>query len=764
MASSELLRPERMSKVSVTGSRAVMEPVIEAVHDLNLVHLSDYDGSWAGFDNGDPVEGSETASEKLVTVRSLKSILGVEEEDAGPSRIVDDEALDEELAEVREEVNELDERRTEVRDELREVEDRINSMAPFADLGIDLDLLGGYERLEVRVGEGDEEELRAALAAEDDVEEFELFTGDGDVVAAFVYPEGEADGETLDDALVGVDFAGLEVPDAEGSPEEYLEELRHRKQQLESKLDSIESDLEEIKLDAAGFLLAAEEKLSIEVQQTEAPLQFATTERAFVAEGWVPTDQYDELVAALEDAVGDRVEIEELERAQYTEDGHATHTEAVDHDDAEATESPGESGDAEEEEPPKAATDGGTATASAGASGAVTMADDPPVIQDNVKAAQPFEFLLEMINRPKYSELDPTIVLLLTFPAFYGFMLGDLGYGLLYVAVGYLLYSRFEDDVFRSLGAIGMWAGGFTMLFGVLYGEFFGMHFLGEIVFPSGSPPMHKGLQPAFDYYGTAWLVASLLLGLLHLTIGYVFGFINDLDHGVVKSYLEHGSWATMMIGLWTWVFSRHLAGAKPDILYTSFGPQGEHTALNLGFSGLPEAAGLFVGLPLLAIGFLTMVYGEVKHYGVMGILIGGLESFSVFGDVLSYLRIGAVILAKAGMAFVVNLLFFGVYVVDGEWHFATSHAPSYYAEHGYHGAEVSEVMFGGLLHGGLPFAIAGVFILVIGHLVVLLLGVTSAGLQGIRLEYVEFFDKFYEGGGRVFSPFGYDREYTAED
>src|SRR6056297_2205307 len=212
MASSELLRPERMSKVSVTGSRAVMEPVIEAVHDLNLVHLSDYDGSWAGFDNGDPVEGSETASEKLVTVRSLKSILGVEEEDAGPSRIVDDEALDEELAEVREEVNELDERRTEVRDELREVEDRINSMAPFADLGIDLDLLGGYERLEVRVGEGDEEELRAALAAEDDVEEFELFTGEGDVVAAFVYPEGEADGETLDDALVGVDFAGLEVP------------------------------------------------------------------------------------------------------------------------------------------------------------------------------------------------------------------------------------------------------------------------------------------------------------------------------------------------------------------------------------------------------------------------------------------------------------------------------------------------------------------------------------------------------------------------
>jgi V/A-type H+-transporting ATPase subunit I len=75
-----------------------------------------------------------------------------------------------------------------------------------------------------------------------------------------------------------------------------------------------------------------------------------------------------------------------------------------------------------------------------------------------------------------------------------------------------------------------------------------------------------------------------------------------------------------------------------------------------------------------------------------------------------------------------------------------------------YHGHEVTEVMFNGLLHGGIGTAIIGVFILVLGHIVVLLLGVTSAGLQGIRLEYVEFFNKFYEGGGREFSPFGHER------
>ena len=158
-----MLRPERMSKVSVTGSKRVLSEVVDATHDLNLLHVTEYDGAWEGFEPGEPAPGAEDASEKLVTVRSLESILSVDADDAGPRRVLDDDELEAELAEVRDRVNELDDRRDELGDQLRAVEESIEAAEPFVDLGIDLDLLRGYEHVEVAVGEGDADAVERAL-------------------------------------------------------------------------------------------------------------------------------------------------------------------------------------------------------------------------------------------------------------------------------------------------------------------------------------------------------------------------------------------------------------------------------------------------------------------------------------------------------------------------------------------------------------------------------------------------------------------------
>jgi len=748
-----MLRPERMSKVSVTGSKRVMDDVVEAVHDCNLLHVTEYDGSWEGFEPGNPIDGADDASEKLVTVRSIESILDIDDEDAGPRRIVTDDALDEELEAVRERVNELEDRRDEIRTELGTVEEKISAAEPFATLGIDLDLLSGYDTLDVVVGEGKREAVERAVVDADGIDAVELF-GEGDVVAIVAKPAETADEDVLTDALVGVDFTALEVPDAEGSPEEYVADLEHRQQQLESRLRTVQDELDEVKLDAAGFLLAAEEKLAIDVQKREAPLSFATTDNAFVAEGWIPTEEYTDFAATITDAVGDHVEVEELERASFTAHGEEAVREEVPAGVDEGA----------------AATDGGDDGVRADGGSNVVMRDDsPPVIPDNPGVVKPFEILTEAVSRPKYDEFDPTVVLFLTFPAFFGFMIGDLGYGALYTLIGYYLYSQFDSDAFKSMGGVTIFAGLFTMLFGILYGEIFGLHLIStyfwEGALGMAHPPMEKGLSPAGQSYALTWLVVSILVGILHLNVGYVFDFIGNLEHHDAKHALyESGSWLLMLNGLWIAILSPDVISATPDFMFTIFdgsgaapeGAEAIHATYALGFNGFPQVIGI-LGLAAFALGLVLLVVGEP---------VEAIEFLNVLVNALSYTRIAAVLLAKAGMAFTVNLLFFGVYVTgegsEAAFHFGLGHMP--HVGDMAHGHEVTEIMFGGLVHSGPAMLIVGLLVLVLGHALVLALGVTSAGLQAVRLEYVEFFGKFYGGGGKEYEPFGYERTYTTED
>ncbi|GAB3683758.1 V-type ATP synthase subunit I [Salinarchaeum chitinilyticum] len=730
-----MLRPERMSKVAVTGSKSVMDEVIEAMHELNRVHLTDYDGSWEAFDNGDPIEGADEASEQLVTVRGLESTLDLDADEVRPERGFDPSTLGERLASVRSEVNELDDRRQELRQELREVEERIGALEPFARLGIDLDLLSGYDEIEVVVGEGDETTVHEAYRASEDVRAVDVFGGDG-VVAAAVAP---AEGVDLEDAasepLVGVDFTRLEVPETDGAPEDAVEELRHEKRQLEAELESLDADLEELKIEVGGFLLAAERHLSTQVQKAEAPLRFATTENSFVAEGWIPTDDLTSVEAALRDAVGDRIEFEELERAEYDRHGGvANHDDVSGDGDAKSSAGAAAGGAAGTE----AADDASEEVAADG--GVVTVRDDPPSVQNNPEPTTSFEVLVQAVGRPNYSELDPTIVLFLTFPVFFGFMIGDVGYGVIYALIGLFAMRRFDSDAIKQFGMVVVWAGVFTIAFGVLYGEIFGLHMLGDWIW-GGHPPLRKGLS--YGEWATGWLVVAVLAGWIHLTIGWLFDFVDNYTlHGLKDAVLESGSWLAMLTGIWVWVFSTHLEGTKPELLFTTF----DGHPFAFGFTGFPPVVG-YVGIGLLVLGIGLLIVGPVHELP---------EVAQPFAHTLSYTRLTAVLLSKAGMALVVNMLYFGAYQDEkGAYHYMIDHGPHYAETH-----EGAEIVFSGLWHAGPAGQIGGLLVLLIGHLVVLAIGV-SAMIQAIRLEYVEFFGKFYEGSGENYDPFGSDRDST---
>jgi len=370
---------------------------------------------------------------------------------------------------------------------------------------------------------------------------------------------------------------------------------------------------------------------------------------------------------------------------------------------------------------------------------------------------KPFEALTEVINRPKYTEIDPTVILFLTFPAFYGFMIGDLGYGILYTAIGYWLYAGFDSDMINKLGGVAMLAGIATAIFGVLYGEFFGLHLITEYLWHGvvglEDAPMKKGLH--VSAFASLWLTLSLVAGALHLVVAYVFGFVNESRaHGVKTAMTESGAKLMLMAGVTVWLFSTHVqgeGGPRPEFLYevAQFSPE-------VGLAALVVA---LVGLVLLTIGEGAVGFVESPTYALV--------------HTVSYTRLAAVLLAKAAMAYVVNLLVFGAYeevpanagepvsYFFGLW---TIEMPGHVTHFMLNGVSHGEVLFPGLLWQGPAGILGGVIVLVAGHALVLGLGVTSAGLQSLRLEYVEFFNKFYEGGGEKYNPFGYTRNYTTED
>jgi V/A-type H+-transporting ATPase subunit I len=135
---------------------------------------------------------------------------------------------------------------------------------------------------------------------------------------------------------------------------------------------------------------------------------------------------------------------------------------------------------------------------------------------------------------------------------------------------------------------------------------------------------------------------------------------------------------------------------------------------------GYIPAAGEASGIVIAVLGVVMLLIGE----GGAAIL----ELPSILSNTLSYTRLAAIGLSSVGIAFAINEI-------------------------------VTKMMFP---KGGI-FLILGIILLLVGHTVNTVLGIIAPGLHSLRLQYVEFFTKFYEGGGRKFNPFGYDRKYTEE-
>lgn len=321
-----------------------------------------------------------------------------------------------------------------------------------------------------------------------------------------------------------------------------------------------------------------------------------------------------------------------------------------------------------------------------------------PVDFSNGSFVAPVESVTRTYSMPSKFDLDPNPVMAFFYYLFFGIMFSDAGYGLVMMAFCsvFAFFKKINQKAKQSFRMF-FWCGVSTVFWGAMFGSFFG-DFIGVAskVFLglnfSFSPIFIDSLNEPMRLLGL-----SLFLGLIQLLVGVFMGFFAMLKFKNFKeAFFVKLSWLFVLFGASLFLFS--LFFVKVQIFE-------------------------FLGECFICVGALMVaMFSGYSKKGFLNKLLGGLLNLygavSYVGDVLSYCRLMALSIATGVVANVVNLL--------------------------------SSMMCVNVF-GFCAFLVVFVF----GHLMNFGINALGAYVHTVRLQYVEFFSKFYEGGGRLFLPYG---------
>ena len=342
----------------------------------------------------------------------------------------------------------------------------------------------------------------------------------------------------------------------------------------------------------------------------------------------------------------------------------------------------------------------------AGLDAAWEIADaDPetaPVKLHNGAFARPAESLVAMYAMPLASDVDPTPVVSFFYYLFFGMMLSDAGYGLLLVIGAQLLLRkcRPEPGMARNLELFRN-CGVSTIIWGLAFGSFFGdaPEAIASTFFHVDFH-MPRLIDPVPD--AVLLLVLGVALGLAQILAGLGVRFYMQWRMGDRwGAVLDTGLWMTALLGL----------------------------ALLAGGMALPAAGWLFTAgtwVAIVSFAGLALTGGRKKKgpMKIIGGLVGLYDITGYFSDLMSYSRLMALGLTTGVMGMVFNLL--------------------------------------GTMFGDGPLgAVIYILIFAVGHTLNFGINALGAYVHTLRLQYVELFSKFYEGGGRMFEPFAMRGQYV---
>jgi V/A-type H+/Na+-transporting ATPase subunit I len=643
-----VLRPLRMAKVGFLGLRDDEERVLTVLHDLRVAQVEPL--SPDAMAELAPERGSETlrrVGDETLRFRGLLSALPAVGTPT-PRRFdtLSDVFAAAEAVPVDDEVGGLKRDDDRLLTEQKAVDDTLQLLGHLTFFPDRLEYLRSPNFLAFYSEAPGEVlgTLRDALPPEADAQ---FFTGPPAEKISFLVLSRPAGADALSRVAQTHGLRLVAIPRLHGTVAEETATLQARRTHIAERRAEIAERLSAIAQEWYPTVAAIDEALEIENRKAEVVARLGASRATFALEAWVPARDVERLKSVVQSATNGRTYFYDV----------PTH-------------------------------------------------EEPPTLMSNPKGVRRFEFFIRFYSLPQGTEWDPTLVFAVVFPIFFGFMLGDWGYGLVILLISLWMISGFpgarrlpkfgRNFVKLIMGPKGMQQLAYALLpgcvlaiaLGLFWDEFFGFKLFAAL-FHYNAP-----LDPAKNV-GRLLLFAGYV-GLGMVTLGFLFGALKEYFH-------HHPRGVVAKVGgiLFAW----GIAFLGLSVIY-------KETSISTH-----PLFGVYLGL--VVVGLVLLVGGEGVQMGMMGLI-------EVVSHILSYTRLVGILLASVILALVINTIGSGL-------------------------------ALGGTVVG----IVAGLVIIVIGQSFNVIVGVFEPGIQGARLIFVEYFSKFYSGNGKPFHPFGAPRTYT---
>ena len=328
--------------------------------------------------------------------------------------------------------------------------------------------------------------------------------------------------------------------------------------------------------------------------------------------------------------------------------------------------------------------------------------EEPPILLHNPKWMTPINMVTEMYALPAYRGIDPNPLIFWFFLFFFGFMFADVAYGIIIWAVSFIIWKSYKPKgTMGYMFRLGQYMGISTFICGVFTGGFFGD------VIPKVAEQMFgiplEGLPQWLQTFSNGIIVNPINDPMTTLILAVVIGVVQLVFGQCIHIYMgfRDGTAVDSLLDVVPWW-----------LFFASIG---------LVVAGQPWWW-ILVGCVIL-----IATQGHTKR-GFFGKLLGGVASLydvtSWLSDILSYARLMALMLATSVIASVMNTL----------------------------------GTLGGLSVGGIILFVA---VFIIGHVFNVGVNIIGTYVHAARLQYLEFFGKFYEEGGQAFQPMTYNTKYV---